>query len=271
MDTVEVGPAWLAYVRTGRSEPGGAPPLVLLHGYVGSHADWDGVIAPLALDREVIAYDHRGHGDSSTFGLERAYTLDALVVDLRRFLDRIGVERIDLLGHSMGGIVAQRFTLTDPDRVRSLVLMDTAPEPHNGLGGLMLRGAGMAVGRWGMQPVITMASRFAPSAIDAADVARQVRQRRAVTRMDPAAFRGFGHELRHYRSLVNRLSEITCPTTVIVGERDRGLHRGAVALARGIAGAQLVVIRGAVHSPQTEQRLAWLDAVRAHMARVPAE
>lgn len=268
MDTVAVGPAQLVYQRRGRST--GEPPLLLLHGYVGSSADWAGVGPALAERREVITYDHRGHGDSTNFGDERAYTFDRLVDDLRGFLDALGVDRVDLLGHSMGGVVAQIFTLSNPQRVRSLVLMDTSPLPNSGLGGLALGAAGVAAGRWGMAPLVGLADKFIPAAPDEAGRARQVVQRRAMTKMDPAAFRGFGRELRIYPSLVGRLGAITCPTLVMVGERDRGLHRGSLALARGIPGARLVVIRGAMHSPQTEQPQAWLDAVETHLVGVGA-
>ena len=77
----------------------------------------------------VLAPDQRGHGESSNFGHADAYSFDILVEDLAGFLDALDVQRCHLLGHSMGGMVAMRFALRYPERLTSLILMDTAAEP----------------------------------------------------------------------------------------------------------------------------------------------
>ena len=87
------------------------------------------------------------------------------------------------------------------------------------------------------------------------------------SRMDPEAFAALADELGSYPSMVERLGEISCPTTVIVGEHDTGLRGAADVFAEHVPGANLVVIAGAGHSPQEDQPRAWLDAVQGHLAR----
>ncbi|MEY2469249.1 MAG: hypothetical protein QOF21_1947, partial [Actinomycetota bacterium] len=103
-------------------------PLVLVHGYTGGASDWDDVAPTLASSRRVVRYDHRGHAQSTNTSDASSYTFDALVRDLAALVDALGVSQIDLLGHSMGGVTVMRYVLERPERVRSLVLMDTGAE-----------------------------------------------------------------------------------------------------------------------------------------------
>jgi pimeloyl-ACP methyl ester carboxylesterase len=250
----------------------GAAPLLLLHGYVGSLADWDGVAPVLAEDRRVVAYDHRGHGGSTKFADRAAYTFDHLAADLDSFTTHLLPDRFDLLGHSMGGVLALRHTLAHPEQVRSLVLMDTAAEPTSTpLPRMLAKGMNAVVGRWGLGPLLACLGPFtrAPKSATPQQAAQRERQTLALTDMDKAAFVGFGEALGNYPSLLGRLGEISCPVTVIVGEHDRRLRGAAEQFAAGIPGAHLVVIPGAKHNPQTERPDAWLAAVREHLARVP--
>jgi pimeloyl-ACP methyl ester carboxylesterase len=85
--------------------------------------------------------------------------------------------------------------------------------------------------------------------------------------LDVEAFNRLGHELSTYPSMVDRLGEITVPTTVLVGEGDTGLRASADQLAADIPGAELVVLPGG-HSPQEDDPAAWQAAVRAHLNRL---
>lgn len=241
--------------------------LVLMHGYAGSTADWDGVLATLALERRVIAYDHRGHGHSSH---TPPYSFAGLTDDLLALLDTLGLERVDLLGHSMGGVVAQRFALTHPDRVRSLLLMDTAARPSRGpLTGLVaLLGLGARlIGMRGLVLALRPLARFGGDRPEPPPEQR-ARQEEAFVAMDPRAFARLGRELGRHTSLVGLLHEITCPVTVIVGERDKGLRSPADELVSLLPHATLSVIGSAGHTPQTDRPQAWLDAVAAHFERL---
>src|SRR5262250_2403998 len=104
----------------------GERPFVLVHGFTGFRDDFREQLPALTELGRTIIYDHRGHGDSGHTGDATTYTFAQLVDDLRALLDALGVKRCDLLGHSMGGMIALRFALAYPERVASLVLMDTA-------------------------------------------------------------------------------------------------------------------------------------------------
>lgn len=250
-----------------------APPLVLVHGFTGGRIDFADVIDDLAADRRVVAWDHRGHADSTNTGDPATYTFEQLTNDAAGLLDALGLERFHLLGHSMGGIVAQRYALAHPERVRSLVLMDTAGEAMTGVPASMLD-ATVATGRAeGMAAVAATMRRLAaqmggPVPVDEVTLDRLEQK---LTQMDVEAFAALGRQLGDFPSMLDRLgAELAVPVTVIVGEHDTGLRPAADALHAAIPGSELVVIPAAAHSPQVENRAAWLDAVRAHLARADA-
>ena len=248
-------------------------PLVLVHGFTGGACDWDDVAPALAENRRVIRYDHRGHAGSHNFGAESAYTFDALVGDLHALVDALGIDKFDLLGHSMGGVTAMRYVLTHPERVRSLILMDTGAAISGIIPIDFLEGfANQAREAGSMQPVADAWS----GAVDAMQ-AHLPEERRTVLKtrlqqkmsgMDPEAFMGFARALNTYPSMVDDLKTITCPTTVIVGENDEGLRDASDVMAKEVPGAELVVIPNAGHSPQEDDPAAWLEAVEKHLARV---
>ncbi|MFF7140117.1 MULTISPECIES: alpha/beta fold hydrolase [Streptomyces] len=97
---------------------GDGPPVVLVHAGVADHRMWDAIVPGLAERHTVIRYDLRGFGASEppTGPFDETD-------DLRRLLDRLGHERVRLVGASWGGRVALNFALAHPDRVRSLALL----------------------------------------------------------------------------------------------------------------------------------------------------
>lgn len=242
---------------------GDRPVLVLVHGYTGSSHDWSGVLEPLAATHRVVTLDHRGHGDSSNHGHPAAYTFDQLLADFERVIDDLGVAHIHLLGHSMGGVIAMRYVLAHPERVASLVLMDTAAEP-SGMPVEIIEQLAQVARADGMEALFAQISAFAGvTEVDPVDAAR-------FARMDVEAFAALGAELGTYPSMLAALASVACPTTVIVGESDLGLRGAADALAATIPGARLRVIAGAGHSPQQDQPAAWLAAVHEHLRVRPA-
>ncbi|MFG2123791.1 alpha/beta fold hydrolase [Streptomyces sp. NPDC048710] len=122
---VDVGGVRLAYQVSG---PPDAPPLVLLHAMGENAADWATVGPTLARSRRVYALDLRGHGRSDWPG---DYSLELMQADVLRFLNALGLDSVDLIGHSMGGIVAYLLAQDCPQRVSRLVLEDVPiPRPR---------------------------------------------------------------------------------------------------------------------------------------------
>jgi pimeloyl-ACP methyl ester carboxylesterase len=302
---VEVAPGLALRVvdsgRPGQNRGGGedGTPIVLVHGIAGTAADWGQVAPDLATHHRVIAYDQRGHGGSGRASDGRTgYTIDQLLADLAALIDALGLPAVHLVGHSMGGLVALRYTLDRPlgarAPTRSLVIMDTAPAPAGKPGAvgrrivpLLLEGtaAVMTAARsrrerhhaGGPAGDAEPASHTdPPDSTDPTDPTDQAapakpanpteQQLAGFSDLDPEALVGFGRALTDYPSLVGRLTEIRVPTTVIVGEHDAGLRAGAHTLAQAIPGARLAVIAGAGHNPHTSHPLAWLSAVDGHFA-----
>jgi pimeloyl-ACP methyl ester carboxylesterase len=249
----------------------GEPVLLLVHGFTGAALDFDAVIPKLATDRRVLAYDHRGHGDSTNTSDLRSYTFAHLTSDLAAFVDELDLAPTDLLGHSMGGIVSLQYALAHPTRVRSLVLMDTGAAPVGSLSGVF-DGLVPIAREQGMSTAFEIVRTFWQQQSEASgapvDPTLLERVRQKFCTMDPEAFAAFAEELGTYPSMVERLGEITCPVTVIVGENDTGLRASADTLASGIAGSELVVIPDAGHSPQEDQPEAWTAAVLGHLGRL---
>ncbi|MFF7952845.1 alpha/beta fold hydrolase [Streptomyces griseorubiginosus] len=131
MNTVKTNGITLAYRAWG---PEHAPPVLLLHCRGADGADWARIAERLATGarpRRVYAPDLRGHGRSDWLGeVPGAYAYEAMRDDMLGFLAAVGVERADVVGHSLGGTVACLLAQGAPAVVRRLVLEDVpAPLP----------------------------------------------------------------------------------------------------------------------------------------------
>jgi pimeloyl-ACP methyl ester carboxylesterase len=118
---------------------GTGPAVLLVHGIAGTQATWDHVLPALAADHDVIAPDLPGHGASGKSAGD--YSIGALAATLRDLLVFLGIERVTIVGHSLGGGVAMQFAYLFPERVERLVLISSG-----GLGRTvhpLLRGAAL--------------------------------------------------------------------------------------------------------------------------------
>ena len=120
---IDTGLETYAYRRFGA---GATPPLVFLQHFTGTLDNWDpAVVDPLARDREVILFESAGVGRSTG---EVPTTVRGMAAHLLAFADAFGLTEIDLLGFSLGGMVAQQLALARPSLVRKMLLVGTAPE-----------------------------------------------------------------------------------------------------------------------------------------------
>jgi pimeloyl-ACP methyl ester carboxylesterase len=104
-------------------------PIILLHGYSDSWFSFSRVLTPLARETRVYALDLRGHG--KTDKPASGYLMRDLAADVVAFMDAKGIARATVIGHSMGGFVAQQVALAAPKRVSRLVLVGTVRKPTN--------------------------------------------------------------------------------------------------------------------------------------------
>jgi pimeloyl-ACP methyl ester carboxylesterase len=243
---------------------------VLSHCWTGTKEMWAPVARRLvAAGNRVVVYDQRGHGSSS---LGSGPTdVGRLGEDLRTVLEALDVTDAVLSGHSMGGMTIQALAVEHPEvvaaRVRGIVLVATGahvlPRPLPGLvvdsvlGDLALRP--LAGGMIGLALVRGSVGRTPHRAHVEAT-------RDAFFATSAKARSGF---LTAISSMDYRrgLTGITVPTTVIVGTHDRMTPiRVAKVLARGIPGAELVVLPDAGHMLPLEEPAAVADAILARTA-----
>lgn len=114
----------LAYRRYGTE----GPPLLILHGLLGSSGNWHTLASnALASHFRVFTLDLRGHGRSP-----HAHPIDypTMAADVLAFMDRHGLAKTHVIGHSMGGKVAMELTLTVPKRIDRLIVVDIAPRAY---------------------------------------------------------------------------------------------------------------------------------------------
>jgi 3-oxoadipate enol-lactonase len=112
----------IAYVEAGSGQP-----IVLLHGYCGSHQYWDEVIPSLSQSGRVITLDLRGHGASSAG--EGVYSMEQLAEDLVQLLDKLKLPKVNLFGHSVGGYIALAFAERYPERLLTFGLVHSTSLP----------------------------------------------------------------------------------------------------------------------------------------------
>ena len=261
----------------------GARAFVLVHGFTGSRDDFREQMAPLGALGRTIAVDQRGHGGTTNSGKAELYAVANLVEDLCAAFEALGLERADLLGHSLGGVVALHFTLAHPERVASLVLMDTSPRPIRGRSSETARAAIAAFAReHGMAALAQRMRQMAAANPAVAPAAKRAEERmgsdafweriqRKHEAMDPVAWDALSAQLGQLAAVVDRLGEIDCPTTIVVGAEDTPFLEPSDEMERRVRGARRVTIPDAAHSPQLENPAAWLEAIRGHLTWARAD
>jgi pimeloyl-ACP methyl ester carboxylesterase len=106
---------------------GDGPPLILLHGFLGSLDNWRSISKRLADSYTVYSLDLRNHGASPH---SQAMNYPVMAEDLLEFFDEHDIATVQLLGHSMGGKVAVQFATDNPDRLSKLIVVDIAPRAY---------------------------------------------------------------------------------------------------------------------------------------------
>lgn len=256
-ETAETSSGRLAFGRQGSGEP-----LVLLHPLALSKELWTRFAGALADEFEVFSFDLRGHGESSWDGT--AFSIADMAVDLAEALESIGLPAVHVLGMSMGGSTAVTFAGMYPERVRSLVLVDTtAWYGEDAMSAWTGRAAKardvpraeqlpFQVDRW-------FSEEFRAAAPDEVD-----RVTRIFLGTDSAAHAAASMAMGGLDSRY-LLPSVRAATLVIVGEHDYATPPTmAERLAQGIDGAELLVVPGLRHMSLVE-RPALSEVVRGHL------
>lgn len=247
---------------------GEGPPIVLWHSVLCDGQMWSTIPAELSRAHTVINVDGPGHGRSSR--IDHAYDLDDCVDAAITALDACGVDRVVWCGLSWGGMVGMRLALRCPERLRGLVLIDSNAdkEVREKLPSYRVMAAITRL----LGPIPLILDRIEPIFLSPHTIrtnrALVADFRRRVTSMDRGSIRRvldaviFGRQ-----DLRPRLSEITTPTLVIVGEDDIATPRSrSDDIVSRIRGARLVTIPRAGHLSAWEQPDAVREALEAFLA-----
>ncbi len=234
--------------------------ILCLHGAGGNLGVFDGIFDALAGEHSLVAFDQPAHGRSG--GLDSLGTIEALAGFTAELLDALGIPRAVILGHSMGGAIAQELARTRPERVRALLLSAT---------GTRFEGVEHAIAT--TRRVVEGVDRRAfVKQLYAPDAKPEVMQKGFLEdlKTDPRALLGDYEVVRDWRGGA-RSGEIRVPALVAHGEHEVASIRSAAAeLAAAIPGARLVVIPGAGHKLTIEQPAALASCVREFLSALPA-
>ena len=257
MPTVRANDIDIAYSDQGS----GDVPIVLLHGFPLDKRMWEPQAEALSGEFRVIAPDLRGHGESQV--TPGPYTMELLADDLNAFLDALGVGQVVLGGFSMGGYVAFAFYRKHPERVASLMLLDTRPQPDSeeAKGGRETM-AQLAESE-GAAPI---AERLVPRLLCADTVAnRQVVVDCVTTMITECSVEGIAGDLRGMAlrgDSSDLLPNIGVPTLLVVGDQDVITPPAeSQNMAAVIPNATLVEVSGAGHISNLENPEAFTAAI----------
>lgn len=256
----------------------GGRPVLLVHGFTADSGEVAGVLEPLA-ERgwHAVAPDLRGHGGSDRPTDAGAYTFEQMAGDIVALADALGWDRFALVGHSMGGAVAQLVALEHPDRLTGLVLASTFHGPVPGitrelveLGRWVVREAGMT----GLADAMDARRAENPESMAAIERLQEARpgyaeqSRARLEATSPEMWMALAPRFVDFPDQLAALAEVDVPTAVIVGELDSTMLDDCRRIAGAIPGATLTVIPGAGHVPQVEQPEAWEVAVLSFLAGI---
>jgi 2-succinyl-6-hydroxy-2,4-cyclohexadiene-1-carboxylate synthase len=102
-------------------------PVILLHGFTGSKENWSNLRASLSTQYKVITLDLIGHGNTDSPVDRERYEIERVCRDLASLMEKLHIEKVHLLGYSMGGRIALAFSILYPEFIRSLLLESSSP------------------------------------------------------------------------------------------------------------------------------------------------
>jgi pimeloyl-ACP methyl ester carboxylesterase len=231
---------------------GTGPPVVLLHGAGGGGIMWAPVLAPLTRRFLTLAVDLIGFGESAK--PRSSYTKQFFSGWLRRLLDRIGLEKVSLIGNSMGGSIALQFAIDHPQRVDKIILAGSAGLGLKGFSPAVF-GAMAAAALWPTPVTIRKLAKYLVTHPERLGAHEELAYLLAVAR-SPGAGRQFwlgrGKAVLPYSE--GQLAAVSQPTLLLWGEADRVISiRNALKGLRFIKKSALRTIPQAGHVPFYDQ------------------
>jgi pimeloyl-ACP methyl ester carboxylesterase len=249
---VEASGIRFAYRRFGKA---GTMPLVFNMHFMGTMDHWDPAVTDgFAKDREVILFDNAGVSSSSG---EVPETFAQMGANAIAFIKALGVKRVDVLGFSIGGLVAQEITLQAPDLVRRLILVGTGPRSGESMDTGTPEGKEIFGATYANPDDLWLSVHFTPSAVSQAAGRAFLRRFRLRSQdRDPevtekaalaqrAAIAKWGAKREH---AWDYLKQIKQPTLVVNGSNDVIIYTiNSYILQQNLPNAQLIIYPDSSH------------------------
>ena len=227
--------------------------VMVLHGWFGDHHAWAPTYA--LLDEQAFTYacpDYRGYGASRA--IEGRHTIAEIAADALALADALGWERFSLLGHSMGGMVAQEVVARRPELVSRLILCGTSPAFGKPDGDwqrrfVAERSAPLDAGR----TMAELAEQLVPQMIGPGALPEGVKlATHCMAQVSPATYRRALEALVSFDRKAN-LPNIHVPTLLVAGEHDRNAPPAVMKkMADAIAGSSYIEMKGIGHLQNLE-------------------
>jgi 3-oxoadipate enol-lactonase len=250
-------------------ESGEGFPLLLIHGFTGNLRNWALQAPVLTRDFRMVSLDQRGHGHSEKPTRGEDYSLELMAEDAYGLLQHLGIDECYLIGHSMGGMVAQVLALAHPEPVRALVLVNTAAEVTSRMR-TQDRGRLVEIARdQGMEAVFEEQLRMSPVADQMRGQPQLLglwRQQFLLTSRE--AYIHCARAVAKRKPLLDKLRAIEVPTLIICGENDDPMLEASRQMHERIPGSKLVIIPSAGHTPQIERAPEFNRVLSEFLSRV---
>ena len=235
---------------------GQGQPILLSHGYSATSQMWQGQVEAFP-GYQVIAWDMRGHGQTDSPEDQSLYSEAHTVDDMAAILAECGASKAIIAGLSLGGYMSLAFNVSDPEKVRALMLFDTGPGYKN------------ATAREGWNETSEKrAVAFETKGFGAMGGSAEVRVS-SHRSADGLARAARGMLAQFDARIIESLPNITVPTLVLVGANDQPFLGASEYMAAKVPGAVKVMIPDAGHSANIDQPEAFNAAVTGFLANLP--
>ncbi len=248
-------------------EAGSGPPLLLIHGIGGSADDWATVMPRLAAECRVIANDVRGFGRSEK--PKGPYSAEQWAADVAGLLRYLQLGEVVVLGHSMGGVIAQRLLLDYPTQVKAAILASTSSQVNEKAAAYWEAQAD-DIDKHGLGPMIEAQQAGYTEEYIAAHPEVQAADERRQRMNEPKAYAAGARAVARY-NFTEELKSVDRPVLIIQGLDDtRTPPGGSVIMSRAIPGARLEMLEHAGHGVYNDLPDTFIELVLGFVREVEA-
>jgi len=259
MPTMEIDNIKLYYEITGEGQP-----LLLIHGLGSSSRDWEKQVPVFSERYMVITFDVRGHGRSDK--PRGPYSIPLFADDLASLMRKLGIAQANIVGISMGGMIAYQLAASNPELIKSLIVANCTPE-------LYIQNLGERFQIWQRQLIVRLIGmrKMGEVLSQRLFIKPEQEEIREIfverwSQNDPKAYLASTRALVGW-SVVDQLSDMKFPTLIISADEDYPFFGNKERFAAMITGSEYVVIEDSRHATPAERPAEFNQAVMNFLER----